>query len=1279
MSVVLPCLSLGFVTAVSAQQTLGSINGAITDSSGAAVNGARVDVTGDGNGVKLSTNSKTNGTYQFQNLPVGVYTVRVELQGFDAVRVPAIQVQEGRTATIPVVLKVGNVSTSIDVNLTPLLNQTDGVNGYVLESQTVQEIPLATGSFTQLAILAPGVSAELLSGIGTNNGLGNQPIWANGQRDTSNGFQVNGVDVTNLFNGKSSSASESGRLAFNIGQGGATAGQQQTNTSVYGSNGNGLASPSPEFIQEVTVNTSQYNADQGNHSGAQISVTTATGANRFHGQLYGHRATNFLNADPYFNKQAVLTLGTSGVSILPQLHRYTAGGTASGPIFRDKLFFFAGGEYGRVTDETKNLSQIQVPNGLTDDRSQAGILAAINSYNATSVAVTPGSATPHNGVFDPVAVALLQAKFPNGQYLIPSAQQSTLTTSNVTLSAQSLFKAYKGSLGLDYNVNQRDRLAAKYYYQSSPTIAPFTYANTGGFPAFQDNGAQVGALTNTITFGPRINWEQRFGFSRSKVNSTFKPLLTNNTFGIGFPGGNGLPALSLGAFAYSKGGSVTVGPQGSFPNTGYFQNRWNPESNIILSLGKHNISAGSNFSYTQLNIRNRRAGQGTLSTSNFVTFVEGIVSSSSELIGNSNRYYRANDAGAFVQDQWRILPNLTLTGGVRYDYNGGFTEKYGNMFNFDPSRYNVTFSAVNDAGFIVAGNNHFSPTPGVSNSTLTGRQWGISPRLAFAYTPRQNNGKVVFNGSFGTFYDRGEYFSYLSQPAGGGFSGPFGVTNAPPLVNQVNGAGTRTLSNPLGSAVIPVSSSDPAQFNKLLVTQQQLETGCEGHAVEVSGSSCAVSPANFGAYARDNKLPYTINFSTNVQVQLTNSISFQLGYTGNRGRHLVVPTPFNEPQIATPGNPLHGDQTGSYGYEVLNANSPYTSGGKTYYNPIANEPFNTASGGNVDLRVPYIGYSPNATLYKAAGVSAYDALQTHLEKRMGHGMQLGASYTWSHTHDEQSAVGLFFVGNNPNNLRDSYATSDFDRTHILNLLYKFELPKFVPTRTLAGKFIDGWIMVGTATLQSGQAFSLYDFSGAVGSLYFGTAPNVADPVIAVKNPKNTNSVRTGAPGTQVVRSGGVNTYFPTIDSSQLKLNNLAPGQKGVPLSVGNEPQDIFENDFTPGQRNLFRQSPQRAANVSFQKSTDFTDRINLRYTLDVFNITNTPSFDIPTNSSSVGAGRLGLGTTSVAGGQIISSPNTSSTDYSNFYKFPTTNSTYGAVRNVIGQARQIEMSLKLQF
>lgn len=1283
-SMVLLFVLCGMAVAAKAQQTLGALTGIISDASGAVLDGAHVQLTGDENGISHTTVSQHDGVYQFQNLPVGRYTLLFTHDGFDAQRISGILVQENRTGTINIRLKVGSTSTTVNVVEVPLLDQTDATNGYVLDPQQIQETPLATGSFTQLALLAPGVSAEMLGGIGTNAGLGNQPIWANGQRDTSNGFNVNGVDVTNLFNGKSSSQSNSQRYAFNIGQGGATAGQQQTNTSVYGSNGNGLATPAPEFIQEIRVNTSQYDTQQGNRSGAQIDVNTATGTNAYHGQIYGNRATNFMNAAPFFNKQGVFYQKNLPMSFLvPQLHRDIVGATYGGPILKSRLFFFAGYENQHVADALKGYSSITVPQGLSDDRSPAGILNAINSWNATTKSFAgSGAVVPFNGTYDPVAMALLQAKLNNGQYLIPSAQNTTIAPNlapNVFLNGSSFFRADEAIASLDYNIKANDHLSGKYYYQHSPNVSPFTNSNTAGYPATEDAGAQVGALSNTITIGSRINWVQMFGFSRQKVYSTFKAQLPDNTFGIGFPGGIGLPGLSLAKFAYSSGGSVTAGPNSSFANAGYFQNRWNPSTNVIFTIGKHNLSAGTTYSFTQLNVRNRRANLGSVSTANFVTFVEGQVSASSELIGNSNRYYRANEIGSYIQDNWRMLSNLNITAGVRYDYDGGFTEKYGNMFNFEPSLYSVTQNAVTNSGFVVAGNNKYSPTAGVSNSTLTGRQWGIAPRFGFAFTPKQLNSKLVVRGGAGMYFDRGELFSYLSQPAGSSTGGPFGVTQAAPLANYVTGAGTKTLENPLGTAAIPVSSSDPSTFTAKLATANQIRTGCTGLLVEQNNApgDCSTQPYNFGAYAQNNKLPYSFSYAFDIQYQLGKYTAATFGYAGNRGRHLVIPVPFNEPNIATPENPINGE-TSSYGYEVLNADS---KSGK-YYNPISTEPYNTYDGGNIDLRVPYVGYSPNATLYEAAGVSAYDALQAHLDRRMSKYISVNASYTWSHALDEQSDIGLFFTGNNPSHLRDSWASADFDRTHILVFDYVFQIPRLASDSSWLGKFTNGWQMVGITKLQSGQPYSLYEYDGAVGSIYFGNYPTLANPVLGIKNGSNRHSALTGHSGAFLNVSSGGYSYIPAIDPSQLQVNSLQPGQKGIPACNNNEPCDIFETDFTPGQRNIFRQSFQKDADISFQKITRFTERYSARYTMDVYNITNSTSFDVPNNSASVSASKLTLPTsgTAVGYGQVATTTKTQNSDLGRLYTLPTYGTTsFGAVRNTIGQARTVEMSLHILF
>src|SRR5208337_4994522 len=259
-------------------------------------------------------------------------------------------------------------------------------------------------------------------------------------------------------------------------------------------------------------------------------------------------------------------------------------------------------------------------------------------------------------------------------------------------------------------------------------------------------------------------------------------------------------------------------------------------------------------------------------------------------------------------------------------------------------------------------------------------------------------------------------------------------------------------------------SSDPGVVGQALQAQLNEMTGtpASGHYKQF-GKNCSgwqsqegyllcTSPLNFGTYDKDNVLPYTLNYTLNVQWQPFNTVAVMLGYTGNRGRHSVIPIPFNEPGIATATHPIWGE-TSSYGLEVLNQNS---SDCDYDYCPIAVEPWATFDAGNTDFRTPYVGYSPNAAAFKTVGVSAYDALEAHVEKRLSHNFQVGGSYTWSHSLDEQSDIGLFFTGDNPNHLRDSWSSSDFDRTHVFTANFQVDVPNAVKSSNVASYITNDW-------------------------------------------------------------------------------------------------------------------------------------------------------------------------------------------------------------------------------
>src|ERR1700739_4357502 len=262
-------LTFVFVPEALPQQTLGGITGTVTDASGGAITEATVTAVADGTQLTRTQRTNSIGSYEFVNLPIGSYTLTFTHGGFATLKIPSIPVQADRTATVIAILKIGQVDTTVTVEAAPLMNAEDTTNGYVLEKEQIESIPLPTGSFTGLAILPPGVNAELSGGSGVNSGLGNQPIWANGQRDTSNTFLLNGVDASNLFNGKSTSSVASARVVTNPGLGGAaslsstTAEPIQSTSSPYLSIGQALPTPAPETIEEFRVNTSLYDQHQG--------------------------------------------------------------------------------------------------------------------------------------------------------------------------------------------------------------------------------------------------------------------------------------------------------------------------------------------------------------------------------------------------------------------------------------------------------------------------------------------------------------------------------------------------------------------------------------------------------------------------------------------------------------------------------------------------------------------------------------------------------------------------------------------------------------------------------------------------------------------------------------------------------------------------------------------------------------------------------------------------------------------------------------------------------
>jgi hypothetical protein len=507
-------------------------------------------------------------------------------------------------------------------------------------------------------------------------------------------------------------------------------------------------------------------------------------------------------------------------------------------------------------------------------------------------------------------------------------------------------------------------------------------------------------------------------------------------------------------------------------------------------------------------------------------------------------------------------------------------------------------------------------------------QWGFAPRLGIAWSPTS---KLTLRAGYGIYYDRGELFSYLSPSAGSGFNGPFGVTLAPPFVAATAAKKNAPLTDPFGTTAPAPPPNSAAAFLATLPNLVQTENG-KLPAGNLFG------PFLFGGYDVNNKLPYTQNWSFDLQYQASNSWLFTAGYNGNHGTHEVLPVPFNQGQIATAQNPVNGVTTSYGGVSPLSG----CNAGTLDTEPVCPGPDYS---GNVAIRVPYIGYSFNSVLYEAEGISNYDSLQFQVRKRLSSGLQLTASYTWSHALDEQSGLGLFVTGNNPLTPKDNYASADFDQTHVILVNYGYTIPALKQNKAL-NALVSDWTIAGQTVAQSGQPYSVYDYTGSVASLYDGSNDEIGNPIVPL------------VPGVtykqaQLQGTTGVNAGKPVLNVADFEPEFVAPGTYGVPACDATG-CDIYESLFGTTGRNTFRGPFQVRFDMSLARQFTINERFHLRFEADAFNIFNHPDFDTPNND---------VYFFSDYEGPVLNPPSGS----------------LGMIQHTIGSSRFLQLSLHLAF
>src|ERR1700722_17042594 len=457
-----------------------------------------------------------------------------------------------------------------------------------------------------------------------------------------------------------------------------------------------------------------------------------------------------MNATPYFYSAAGINPVTNQPYLpRPFLNRNAFGGTIGGPIIKDKLFFFGSYQGVHIADAEASTKDVTVPLGLTDDRSTQGIINMIQATYSTTI-----TASEINGA----ASNILNAKLPNGQYLIPSAQYTS--ANEVTLGYDAIGQGPNTQAtvnqviaGIDYVLSSKDRLAARYYIQSNPTNNPFgAVGGLLGFPQQLSAGSQVFSLSNSVILSPNLTWEQHAGFTRLRAYASTTKGFTPSSVGISLPGSATFPQFDITKADPKIETGLEFGPSTSFGDGGMFQNQWEFGTSMSWVRGKHILSVGTMWDHTQLNILNNNTNTDTVDFTTFLTFVEGTLHGGDEFVGSAHRYYRADTVGTYINDNFKVMKNLTVTAGLRWDIDGPLSEKYGLLTAFDPSKYSYTQCTVGGApadpavntcdsgtdvitgsGLEIAGNNKTGATPGASNSLMKNHQWGFAPRIGIAW------------------------------------------------------------------------------------------------------------------------------------------------------------------------------------------------------------------------------------------------------------------------------------------------------------------------------------------------------------------------------------------------------------------------------------------------------------------------------------------------------------------------------------------------------------------
>ena len=1054
-----------FLTGSVLAEVGGRISGAVVDQSGAVVPHAALTLRNVATGLQQTATADDGGNYAFPNLPVGQYELNILVQGFKPYRRSGLVIDVGSALVADITLEIGGRDEVVTVEASAVAVDTaDTQLGETIKAQQIANVPLNGRSYTDLLAVQAGVvpastnanvnasSGGAFGTIAPSGDMNAGQFSVNGQRETYNGFTVNGANVVE-----------------GIAQAAAIV-------------------PNLDSISEFRILSSNLDAEYGKYSGGIVSVVTKSGTSQLHGSGFDFIRNTALDARGFFDPT------------VPAFKQNQFGGTLGGPIKKDKLFFFVDYQ-GSNTTQGLSTGAVPVPsmanrggdfsqNPLTGVVTQSFFAKQLSQKLGRPVTigepwsqVFPGSIIPQS-TFSSAAQQLLR--------FIPPPNVGSGTFSTAALAEMNLDN--KGSARVD--ANTRYGLVSAYYaidiyHQNNPyptaqggANVPFvSKGQLQPFNSLADGKSQLINLTDTTSFGPAMVNEARISYMRNSNNlgqaqgSVGVSLADQGIQGIvpGFRKFQGVENLVFNNF------SVGATPFALLQINQLYQG----QDNFTKVIGLHTVKFGGegHVEHVKQNVNLLANGQflfnGSSTGSDFADFLLGLPSlysqQSTPQFTEKTRY-----AGFYGQDSWRMRLNLTLNYGLRWEYIEPWSEEHDQISTLIQGEQSQRFPG-SPLGYVYPGD------PGIPG-TIAYTPWNdFSPRLGLAYSPGFTNGllgkltggpgKTSIRLGFGRFFTTIEGLT-AAYPTG---NPPYGLTytspEAPLLTNPFIGASTGTqFTQPFPVKVPP--------FN---VTPQNPNNFDFGPDLPISG---AVS------FFHKNRTPYSENYTLSVERELAKNTVLTASYIGSEGHHLLTLLP------ASPGNPAL----------CLSLSQPSeVAPGSPTCGPLAENLAFTRKDGTVvnGTRAPFNNsIGSDAYFYNFAN-SNYNSLELTLKHQSQRLFVLG-SYTYGKSIDMASSIQEEL---DPSNFALRRGVSSFDIRHNFVASFRYELP-FDQLSRKTNRLTQGWALSGITRVSTGLPVSFFSFTdnSLVGSQQQGVNGIGNDTPDATGAPLNINhNPRNGQP------------------------------------------------------------------------------------------------------------------------------------------------------------------------